>query len=143
MYGGVAGHAGLFSNATDVAQLMQMLLNNGMYNGKQFLKKGTIDLFTKQNDLRSRRGLGFDKPEPDQSKRNTTYDHVPLSVFGHSGFTGTSVWSDPENNLTFIFLSNRIHPNAENNKLVKMGIRSSLQRVIYAALEKSKMSAAK
>ena len=143
MYGGVAGHAGLFSNAIDVAQLMQMLLNNGSYNGKQFLKKSTIELFTKQYDIRSRRGLGFDKPEPDQSKRNTTYDHVPLSVFGHTGFTGTSVWSDPENNLTFVFLSNRVNPSADNNKLVKMGIRSSIQRVIYNALDRTKMSAAK
>jgi CubicO group peptidase (beta-lactamase class C family) len=107
------------------------------------LKKSTIELFTKQYDIRSRRGLGFDKPEPDQSKRNTTYDHVPLSVFGHTGFTGTSVWSDPENNLTFVFLSNRVNPSADNNKLVKMGIRSSIQRVIYNALDRTKMSAAK
>ncbi len=140
MYGGVAGHAGVFSNAFDLAQLMQMFLNKGTYNNKKFLKPTTIEMFTKQNDLKSRRGLGFDKPEPDQSKRNTTYDHVPHSVFGHTGFTGTAVWSDPENNLTFVFLSNRVNPSAENNKLVKMGIRSHLQRIIYEALEKSKLT---
>lgn len=136
MYGGVAGHAGVFSNAFDLAALMQMLLNKGEYNGKHILNAATIDLFTQRASTKSRRGLGFDKPEPDPKKQSPTYDKVPLSVFGHTGFTGTCVWSDPDNNLTFIFLSNRVYPDAENPKLVKMGIRTDLQKIVYKAIKK-------
>jgi len=136
MYGGVAGHAGVFSNAFDLAALFQMLLNNGVYNGKRFFDSATIKTFTTRQSKISRRGFGFDKPEPDVSKPSPCYDGVPLSVFGHTGFTGTCVWSDPENNLTYIFLSNRVYPNAENNQLVKMNIRTDLQEVIYKALGK-------
>jgi len=136
MYGGVAGHAGLFSNAFDLAAVFQMLLNNGQYSGKRLLDSATIKTFTTRQSKISRRGFGFDKPEPDVSKPSPCYDGVPLSVFGHTGFTGTCVWSDPENKLTYIFLSNRVYPNAENNQLVKMNIRTDLQKVIYKALEK-------
>jgi beta-glucosidase-like glycosyl hydrolase/CubicO group peptidase (beta-lactamase class C family) len=136
MYGGVAGHAGVFSDAMDLAELMQMLLNKGTYNGKQILSAETVSLFTSRATQKSRRGLGFDKPEPDPQKQSPTYSKVPLSVFGHTGFTGTSVWSDPDNNLTFIFLSNRVYPDAENPKLVKMNIRTDLQKVVYKALPK-------
>ncbi len=134
MYGGVAGHAGLFSNAFDLAAVFQMLLNDGVYNGKKFLEESTIKQFTARQSKISRRGFGFDKPEPDVKKPSPCYDGVPLSVFGHTGFTGTCVWSDPENNLTYIFLSNRVYPNADNNQLVKMNIRTDLQEVIYKAL---------
>lgn len=136
MYGGVAGHAGVFSDAMDLAQLMQMLLNKGEYNGKRILSAETVALFTGRATQKSRRGLGFDKPEPDPQKQSPTYNKVPLSVFGHTGFTGTSVWSDPDNNLTFIFLSNRVYPDAENPKLVKMNIRTDLQKIVYKALPK-------
>jgi beta-N-acetylhexosaminidase len=136
MYGGVAGHAGVFSNAMDLAELMQMLLNKGVYNNKRILTAETVDLFTSRATMKSRRGLGFDKPEPDPAKQSPTYNKVPLSVFGHTGFTGTSVWSDPDNNLTFIFLSNRVYPDAENPKLVKMNIRTDLQKIVYKALPK-------
>jgi len=135
MYGGVAGHAGVFSNAMDLAELMQMLLNKGSYNNKQILSPETVTLFTARATTKSRRGLGFDKPEPDH-KPGPTYEKVPLSVFGHTGFTGTCVWSDPDNNLTFIFLSNRVYPDAENPKLVKMNIRTDLQKIVYKALPK-------
>lgn len=134
MYGGVAGHAGVFSTAFDLAALFQMLLNDGVYNGERFLDSATIQTFTSRQTKLSRRGLGFDKPEPDVNKSSPCYDGVPLSVFGHTGFTGTCVWSDPENNLTYIFLSNRVYPNAENNMLVKMNIRTQLQEVIYKVL---------
>ncbi|MBS1613300.1 MAG: serine hydrolase [Bacteroidetes bacterium] len=134
MYGGVAGHAGVFSTAFDLAALFQMLLNDGVYNGKEILDSATVKLFTTRQSKLSRRGLGFDKPEPDVKKSSPCYDGVPLSVFGHTGFTGTCVWSDPENNLTYIFLSNRVYPNADNNMLVKMNIRTQLQEVIYKAL---------
>jgi beta-glucosidase-like glycosyl hydrolase/CubicO group peptidase (beta-lactamase class C family) len=136
MFGGVAGHAGLFSNAFDLAALFQMLLNDGVYNGKQFLDSSTIKLFTARQSKISRRGFGFDKPEPDISKSSPCYDGVPLSTFGHTGFTGTCVWADPENNLVYVFLSNRVYPNADNNLLVKMNIRTELQRVIYESLKK-------
>ena len=136
MYGGVAGHAGVFSNAMDLAELMQMLLNKGQYNGKQILTSETVELFTKRGTMKSRRGIGFDKPEPDPAKQSPTYNKVPLSVFGHTGFTGTCVWSDPDNDLTFIFLSNRVYPDAENPKLVKMNIRTDLQKIVYKALPK-------
>jgi CubicO group peptidase (beta-lactamase class C family) len=136
MYGGVAGHAGVFSDAFDLAELMQMLLNKGEYNGKHILNAETVDLFTRRGTTKSRRGLGFDKPEPDPTKQSPTYSKVPLSVFGHTGFTGTSVWSDPDNNLTFIFLSNRVYPDAENPKLVKMNIRTDLQKIVYKAMKR-------
>lgn len=136
MYGGVAGHAGVFSNAFDLAALMQMLLNKGEYNGRHILNAATIELFTQRATTKSRRGLGFDKPEPDPAKQSPTYSKVPLTVFGHTGFTGTCVWSDPDNNLTFIFLSNRVYPDAENPKLVKMGIRTDLQKIVYKAMKK-------
>jgi CubicO group peptidase (beta-lactamase class C family) len=135
MIGGVAGHAGLFSNALDLAQIMQMLLNKGVYNGNRFLKEETVDLFTAQYDKRSRRGLGFDKPEPDKNKKSPCYDGTHPSTFGHTGFTGTSVWSDPNSNTTLVFLSNRIYPNANNQKLINMGIRIDIQRVLYNALK--------
>lgn len=134
MIGGVAGHAGLFSNAFDLAALFQMLLNDGVYNGKRLLDSSTVRLFTSRHSKISRRGYGFDKPEPDISKSSPCYDKVPLSAFGHTGFTGTCVWSDPENHLTYVFLCNRVYPNAENNQLVKMNIRTDLQEVIYKAL---------
>jgi CubicO group peptidase (beta-lactamase class C family) len=125
----------VFSDAFDLAELMQMLLNKGTYNGTRIFSAETVELFTKRSTDKSRRGLGFDKPEPDPAKQSPTYAKVPLSVFGHTGFTGTSVWSDPDNNLTFIFLSNRVYPDAENPKLVKMNIRTDLQRIVYKALK--------
>jgi beta-N-acetylhexosaminidase len=135
MYGGVAGHAGLFSNAVDLAQIMQMLLNGGTYNGKRFLSANTITLFTKQHSAISRRGLGFDKPESDPNKKPNMWEGAHLSVFGHTGFTGTCVWSDPVSQLTFVFLSNRVYPDAENPKLVRMNIRGDLQRIINRAVK--------
>lgn len=137
MYGGVAGHAGLFSDAFDLAQLMQLLLNKGTYNGIVFFKPGTVDLFTAQYNKRSRRGLGFDKPEGNNDKGSPTADGTPLCVFGHTGFTGNCVWVDPESKLTFIFLSNRVYPNADNPRLVKMNIRGNLQKSIYKSLQKN------
>jgi beta-N-acetylhexosaminidase len=136
MYGGVAGHAGVFSNAFDLAALFQMLLNKGEYNGIQFISPGTVNLFISRLSTLSRRGLGFDKPEPDVTKASPCYDGVPLTTFGHTGFTGTCVWSDPTNNLTYIFLSNRVYPDAENNRLAKMNVRTDIQKVVYKALKK-------
>jgi beta-N-acetylhexosaminidase len=131
MLGGVAGHAGIFSNSNDVAVVLQMLLNNGEYAGKRYFKKETVELFTAKQLDECRRGLGWDKPEPDKSKGNPTADVVPCSAFGHSGFTGTICWADPENGITYIFLSNRVYPSAENNLITKTNVRTKLHEIIY------------
>ena len=134
MYGGVAGHAGVFSNAMDVAAIMQMLINKGKYNDKQLLKPETVELFTRKISSVSRRGLGFDKPEPDEAKSNPCSQNTPLSAFGHSGFTGTCAWADPDTKTVFVFLSNRVYPSATNNWMVKMGLRTKLQHIAYKAV---------
>lgn len=134
MIGGVAGHAGLFSNATDLMVLMQMLLNDGYYGGKQFLKPETIKSFTScQYCPRNRRGAGFDKPVL-SLEGGPTAKLVSLESFGHTGFTGTQAWADPVHGINYVFLSNRVYPNAENRKLISMGIRTEIQRVIYEAV---------
>ncbi len=136
MFGGVAGHAGLFSNAHDLAKLYQMLLNGGEYNGKHYLKKETIDLFTAYHSPASRRGYGFDKPEKDNAIRKDPYPSAKASplTFGHTGFTGTCVWVDPQYQLIYIFLSNRVCPTRDNNKISQMNIRSKIQDTIYGAI---------
>lgn len=138
MTGGVAGHAGLFSNATDLLALMQMLLNDGYYGGKQFLKPTTIKSFTScQFCPRNRRGAGFDKPVLSLDGGPTS-KLVSLESFGHTGFTGTQAWADPVNGINYVFLSNRVYPSAENRKLISMGIRTEIQRVIYEAVNEAK-----
>jgi beta-glucosidase-like glycosyl hydrolase/CubicO group peptidase (beta-lactamase class C family) len=136
MLGGVGGHAGIFSNATDLAALMQMLLNGGTYGGKRFISKATIDEFTRcqfcAND--NRRGLGFDKPEMNYSKTGPTCKCVSSMSFGHTGFTGTIAWVDPDQKLVYIFLSNRVYPDAENKKIQTLATRVEIQEVIYNSL---------
>ncbi len=136
MFGGVAGHAGLFSNAYDLAQLYQMLLNGGTLNDIRLLQKATIDKFTAYNSAVSRRGLGFDKPEKDNAERKDPYPSASVSpaTFGHTGFTGTCVWVDPSYQLVYIFLSNRVTPTRNNNKLSQLNVRSSIQEAIYKAM---------
>jgi beta-N-acetylhexosaminidase len=145
MFGGVAGHAGLFSNAYDLAQLYQMLLNGGEMNGQRFLKKETIDFFTAYNSGISRRGLGFDKPgetNGDRSKPDSAAKFpyptgsASPSTFGHTGFTGTCVWADPQTKLLYIFLSNRVTPEGgDNNKLLRMNVRSNVHETLYKAMQ--------
>ncbi len=136
MFGGVAGHAGLFSDAYDLAMLYQMLLNGGEFNGERYIKKETIDLFTAYHSRNSRRGYGFDKPEKDNAIRKDPYPSSLCSpeTFGHTGFTGTCVWVDPKNSLVYVFLSNRVYPTRDNNKLGQMFIRGKIQDAIYRAL---------
>jgi beta-N-acetylhexosaminidase len=134
MMGGVAGHAGLFSNATDLATLMQFLLNKGQIGDQSIIKKEIVDQFTAcQFCPSNRRGIGFDKPTV-SIKNGPTCDLVSPSTFGHSGFTGTITWADPENKVNFVFLSNRVYPDADNWKITKMSVRTEIQRVIYEAL---------
>ncbi len=139
MFGGVAGHAGLFSNAYDLAVLCQMLLNGGSFNGQQFIKKETISYFSAYHSDISRRGLGFDKPEKDNATRKDPYPALSASpeTIGHTGYTGTCIWMDPKYNLTFIFLSNRVNPDGgANSKISNMSIRPKIMEAIYKAMEK-------
>ena len=133
MLGGVSGHAGLFSNANDVAVIMQMLTNYGEYGGTRVLKSSTVELFTKKQSKTSRRGLGFDKPETNIQKATPTSKFASPLAFGHSGFTGTYAWADPKNQLVIVFLSNRIQPSADNNKLANMNIRTRIHDLVYEA----------
>lgn len=138
MFGGVSGHAGLFSNAYDLSMIYQMLLNGGELNGQHFLKKETIDYFTAYHSDISRRGIGFDKPEKDNDTRKEPYPSslASPSTFGHTGFTGTCVWVDPESDLVYVFLSNRVYNTRNNNLLGQMNIRGKIQDAIYNALKK-------
>ncbi|MDA3614835.1 serine hydrolase [Chitinophagaceae bacterium LY-5] len=140
MMGNVAGHAGLFSNAMELAAFYQMLINGGHLNGKKYFKKETIDLFTAYQTPISRRALGFDKPEKNNSDANfkDAYParYLSSTAFGHTGFTGTCVWADPANEIVYVFLSNRVYPNAANNKLSSLNIRQRIHEVIYETLMK-------
>jgi beta-N-acetylhexosaminidase len=132
MLGGVAGHAGLFSTANDLGKLGQMLLQNGSYGGIRYYKPETIKLFTTKKYKNSRRGIGWDKPIPSDPGTLTSFYASP-STYGHTGFTGTCIWIDPEFDLVYIFLSNRVYPD-RNNKLSNANIRSRIQDVIYKSI---------
>ena len=136
MLGGVGGHAGLFSDANDLAVMMQLFMNYGTYGGKRYIDSVTISEFTKcQYCKDNRRAIGFDKPEMNPDKDSPVCGCVSYLSFGHAGFTGTLAWADPENQLVYIFLSNRVYPDADDNKLAKSGIRTKIQEVIYEALK--------
>jgi CubicO group peptidase (beta-lactamase class C family) len=136
MIGGVAGHAGLFSNANDLAKLFQMYLNWGVYGSQKFVTKEVIEEFIKCQYCKedNRRGAGFDKPSTTEAGPTCTC--VSYASFGHTGFTGTMVWADPDEDIIYIFLSNRVYPDAENKKLVRMNIRTDIQSVIYESIIK-------
>ena len=136
--GGVSGNAGLFSNANDLAKLYQMWLDGGRYGEEQYLSANTVNLFTKGKSATSRRGLGFDKPETKGSKSGPCSPSTPASTYGHTGYTGTSFWVDPDNQLIYIFLSNRVYPSRTPNGLSKLEIRSRIQEEIYKAIKKGK-----
>ncbi len=136
MQGGVGGHAGLFANANDVAKIMQMYLQNGFYGGKQYFQPETMQKFNTRYfaEARNRRGLGFDKPQLNPKEKPTCGDCVSNRSFGHSGFTGTYTWADPENGLLYVFLSNRTYPTMKNKKMVMSNIRTKIQRAIVDAI---------
>jgi len=144
LLGGVSGNAGLFGTANDLAIIMQMFAQKGLYAGKQYISKKTIEEFIQvqypEND--NRRGLGFDKPylNNDQFTLANAYPapEVSATSFGHSGFTGTFVWADPENQLIYIFLSNRVYPTRENRNIYDLNIRPAIQQIFYQAFDKSK-----
>lgn len=133
MMGGVAGHAGLFSNSFDVAQLLQMLLNGGDYGGERYLSTQTIKEFTaKQLTGENRKGATWDRMRPEGD--GSSSDYASENSFGHSGFTGTLVWVDPDYDLIYVFLSNRVYPDASNKKLVRENIRTKVQDIIYESI---------
>jgi beta-N-acetylhexosaminidase len=133
LLGGVGGHAGLFSDANDLAKLCQMLLQDGYYGGTRYYRPETVHLFTRKQFDSSRRGLGWDKPV--QSDWNSpTSIYASPETFGHTGFTGTCFWIDPEFDLVYVFLSNRVNPIMTNNKLLTVNIRSRIQDVIYQSI---------
>lgn len=138
LLGGVSGHAGLFANAKDLAVIMQLLLNKGYANGTQFFSEETVDYFTSAPfaDNENRRGIGFDKPDLDpEAKYYTPSKQSSMSSFGHSGFTGTFAWADPENKLIVIFLSNRVYPSSDNNIISKQNIRTRIHDLFYEAVK--------
>lgn len=131
--GGVSGHAGLFASANDVAIIYQMLLNKGTYGGEQYFKPQTVDMFTtKQSDV-SRRGLGFDRWDPDLTKKYPSELASP-QTYGHTGYTGTCIWVDPSRGLVYVFLSNRVYPSV-TDKLSNLKIRGRIQDVINKAID--------
>lgn len=134
MMGGVAGHAGLFADANDVAIIYQMMLNRGTYGGVQYFKPEVVDLFTSKQSAVSRRGLGFDRWDPIADRHYPSKLASP-QTYGHTGFTGTCIWVDPKSNLVYVFLSNRVHPDA-GNKLGSLNIRPRIQDVVYDAIAK-------
>ncbi|MAM05387.1 MAG: hypothetical protein CMD06_05455 [Flavobacteriales bacterium] len=133
MQGGVGGHAGLFSNANDLAKIMQMYLQKGEYGAEIFLSDKVVNEFIKCHFCRNenRRGLGFDKPALEGQEGGPTCNCISLLSFGHTGFTGTLAWADPKSQIVYIFLSNRIHPDASNKKLLDMNVRTEIMQVIY------------
>lgn len=133
--GGVSGNAGLFSTAEEVARLFQLLLNEGEWDGKRYLSAETCRLFTTTVSRKSRRGLGFDKPDSRQPDKSPCAASTPASVYGHTGFTGTCAWADPENRMVYVFLCNRLFPDVWNTKLMQLDIRTRIQEVLYEALE--------
>lgn len=131
LIGGISGNAGLFSSAHDLGVLFQMVLNGGTYGGKKYLTTATIDLYTRtQPD--SYRGLGFDK----WSKKQIIAKDASPNTYGHTGFTGCCLWNDPDNEIVFVFLSNRVHPSAKNWKLNSYKIRNKTHQAVYDAMIK-------
>ena len=132
--GGVSGHAGLFSNVLDVAKIMQMFLQKGEYSGLNFFSRQTFDKFNKTYFKKegNRRAVGFDKPKPEGG--GMTFEGISEASFGHSGFTGTFAWADPETEIIFVFLSNRTFPSMENRKLIEQNIRTRMQKLLYESI---------
>ncbi len=136
MLGGISGHAGVFSNAQDLAVIMQMLVQGGTYGGQKFFDAKTVKEFTKcQFPLNeNRRGIGFDKPLLEFEEGGAVCYSASADSFGHSGFTGTYAWADPQNGLVYVFLSNRIHPDASNSKIMDLNIRTEIHEAFYQAI---------
>lgn len=142
LLGGVSGNAGLFANAIDLAKIMQMYCNYGIYNGKRYIAESTLKEFTQVQypKNKNRRGLGFDKPllgnDTLSIKKCYPASEVSSDSFGHSGFTGTFVWADPKYDFVFVFLSNRVYPSRKHRNIYNLNIRPKVQQVFYKAMKK-------
>jgi CubicO group peptidase (beta-lactamase class C family) len=140
LLGGVSGNAGLFGSASDLAKIYQMYLQLGYYGGRQYFKPSTVNEFTKVQFpmTANRRALGFDKPNPGIAGQKNKFParDASLSSYGHTGFTGTFVWADPDQQLLFIFLSNRVHPTRRNSLLTDLNIRPAMHQVLYDAIKR-------
>jgi CubicO group peptidase (beta-lactamase class C family) len=140
--GGISGNAGLFGTARDMAVVVQMILNGGVYDGIRYLTPATVELFTAQqyNDPRNRRGMGFDRPLEDNATRpfEKAYPAPGASQrsFGHTGFTGTIAWADPDFGLVYVLLCNRVTPSRDNPAFVASRVRYALQQAVYDAIER-------
>jgi CubicO group peptidase (beta-lactamase class C family) len=134
--GGVSGNAGLFSNANDLAKVLQLYVNHGSYGGETYLSEATCRLFTESKSPTIRRGLGFDKPDTSNVNNSPCGELAPGSVYGHTGYTGTCFWIDPNSRLVYIFLCNRVHPTRINSKLFSLNIRTRIQDTIYNSIER-------
>lgn len=133
--GGVQGNAGLFSNANDLAKLCQMWLNGGEYGGERLLSEKTVKLFTTSKSPTCRRGLGFDKPDKRNEKNSPTCREASAATYGHTGFTGTCFWVDPQSQLIYIFLCNRVNPTRNNSAFSRLNIRPRLFAEVYKAIK--------
>ena len=134
-FGGVQGNAGLFSNANDLAKLCQMWLNKGTYGNERILSPKTVELFLTEKSSTSRRGLGFDKPDMENPVKSPTAIEASASTIGHLGFTGTCFWIDPEQELIYIFLCNRVYPSRTHGALSQLNIRPELFSTIYRSIK--------
>jgi len=136
MLGGISGHSGLFGNANDLAKMMQMFLNGGSYGSRSYLDPEVLGRYTSCYNCEgdNRRGLGFDRPVVDEPGEGPACDSASALSYGHSGFTGTLAWVDPQEELLFVFLSNRIHPGQGNTRLIEDNVRTRVQQVLYDAL---------
>jgi CubicO group peptidase (beta-lactamase class C family) len=134
MLGGVAGHAGLFTNAFELATIMQMLLNGGYYGNTQFLKPETVKLFTTRHPRSSRRAIGFDMKDLSKDKNLNVSEKCSARTFGHTGFTGTFAYADPDYNLVFIMLANRTYPSMNNKKYIRGNYRERIHTLVYDAM---------
>jgi CubicO group peptidase (beta-lactamase class C family) len=135
MFGGISGHAGLFSNAHDLGVLFQMMMNDGSYGGQYFLDPVIIQQFTTRHSSSTRRGIGFDMKELNHDKKILPSPIASAKTYGHTGFTGTCVWNDPAHQLTFVFLSNRTYPSMKNSGLMYHAIRERMHTRAYKAIE--------
>ena len=136
MLGGVSGHAGLFSTSKEIGVMMQMLLNRGVYGGRRYIDSHTIDKFTTRFPKSKRRGIGFDMKQLDENLNTNMSELASESTFGHLGFTGCAAWADPEQNIVYVFISNRTYPTMKNNNLGKYDYRPKIQSAIYNAIKK-------
>ncbi|UJH90132.1 serine hydrolase [Antarcticibacterium sp. 1MA-6-2] len=140
MMNGISANAGLFSNANDLAKLMQMYLNKGSYAGKRYISEATVEEFTRYQfpENKNRRGLGFDKLAfGERTVDSNAAPGASALSYGHTGFTGTMVWMDPETKLLYVFLSNRVLPTRENTRLYQLNTRTKIQQALYDSMEQN------